>query len=174
MAPPNADQIEAELEAGTLILHRASLQAVVASGDAARVQFQTNQGEVKKVAVARVINCTGPDMNYRRVRSSLLNSLFAQGLIVAGPHGSGLWTGESGSLRDQNGNFSSVLFYVGPGRQGTLIESIAVPELRQQAAELAELLVGEFAARERDLVTNTPQADTLLIMSAVVGHELAS
>jgi hydroxyacylglutathione hydrolase len=174
MAPPNADQIEAELEAGTLILHRASLQAVVASGDAARVQFQTNQGEVKEVTAARVINCTGPDMNYRRVGSSLLNSLFAQGLVVAGPHGSGLWTSESGSLRDQNGNFSSVLFYVGPGRQGTLIESIAVPELRQQAAELAELLADEFAAREQDIVPNTPLADALLTTSAAVGYELAN
>jgi hydroxyacylglutathione hydrolase len=174
MAPQNADQIEAELETGTLILHRASLQAVVASGDAARVQFQTNQGEVKEVAVARVINCTGPDMNYRRVRSPLLNSLFAQGLIVAGPHGSGLWTSEGGGLRDPNGNFSSVLFYVGPGRQGTLIESIAVPELRQQAAELAELLAEKFAVRVEDIVPSTPLADTLLTTNAAVGYELAS
>jgi uncharacterized NAD(P)/FAD-binding protein YdhS len=174
MAPPNADQIEAELEAGTLILHRASLQAVLASGDAARVQFQTNQGEVNEVTAARVINCTGPDMNYRRVGSSLLNSLFAQGLIVAGPHGSGLWTSESGGLRDQNGNFSSVLLYVGPGRQGTLIESIAVPELRQQAADLAELLAGQFAAPAQDTVPSTPLADTLLTTSAAVSYELAS
>jgi hydroxyacylglutathione hydrolase len=174
MAPQNADQIEAELETGTLILHHASFQAVVASGDAARVQFQTNQGEVKEVAVARVINCTGPDMNYRRVRSPLLNSLFAQGLIVAGPHGSGLWTSEGGGLRDQNGNFSGVLFYVGPGRQGILIESIAVPELRQQAAELAELLAEKFAVRVEDIVPSTPLADTLLTTNAAVGYELAS
>jgi uncharacterized NAD(P)/FAD-binding protein YdhS len=174
MAPPNADQIEAELEAGTLILHRASLQAVVASGDAARVQFLTNQGEVKEVTAARVINCTGPDMNYRRVGSSLLNRLFAQGSIVAGPHGSGLWTSEGGGLRDQNGNYSSVLFYMGPGRQGTLIESIAVPELRQQAADLAELLAAKFAARAQDLVPSTPLADALQTTSAAVDYELAS
>ena len=173
MAPPNADQIEAELESGTLVLHRASIQAVVAAGDAARVQFQTNQGEVKEVTAARVINCTGPDMNYRRVGSSLLNSLFAQHLIVAGPHGSGLWTSESGGLRDQNGNFSSVLFYVGPGRQGTLIESIAVPELRQQAADLAEFLTVRFAARAQDVVPSTPLADTLPTTSAAVSYELA-
>ena len=174
MAPPSADQIEADLEAGSLILHRASLQAVVASGDAARVQFQTNQGDVKEVTVTRVINCTGPDMNYRRVGSSLLNSLFAQGLIVEGPHGSGLWTSESGGLRDQNGHYSGVLFYVGPGRQGTLIESIAVPELRQQAADLSELLAAKFAARAQDTVSSTPLADALQATSAGVGYELAS
>jgi uncharacterized NAD(P)/FAD-binding protein YdhS len=174
MAPPIADQIEAELEAGTLIKLRGSLRAVLPSLYGAQVQLRTNHGEVKEVAVARVINCTGPDMNYRRVGSQLLNSLFAQGSIVAGPHGSGLWTSETGALRDQNGSYSNVLFHVGPGRQGTLLESIAVPELRQQAADMAELLAGKFAARGKVLPANHSQADTLLTTSAAVGYELAS
>ncbi len=174
MAPPIADQIEAALEAGTLIQHRGSLQVVLPSAHEAQVQFRTNLGEVKEVTVERVINCSGPDMNYRRVGSPLLSSLFSQGLIVAGPHGSGLWTNETGGLRDQNGSFSNVLFHVGPGRQGTLLESIAVPELRHQAADLAELLAGKFAAGEQDRVTGTPQSDALLKTNAAVGYELAS
>jgi hydroxyacylglutathione hydrolase len=113
-------------------------------------------------------------MNYHRVVSPLLNSLFAQGLVVAGPHGFGLWASETGAVRDQNGSYSHVLFHVGPGRQGTLLESIAVPELRQQAAEMAELLAEGFAARDQDMVANTPLADTLLTTSAAVGYELAS
>jgi hydroxyacylglutathione hydrolase len=169
-----ADQIEAELEAGTLILHRASLQAVVASGDAARVLFQTNRGAVKEVTVARVINCTGPNMNYRLVGSPLLSSLFAQGSIVGGPHGAGLWTSETGATRDQHGSYSNVLFHVGPGRQGTLLESIAVPELRQQAVGMAELLAGKFAAHVQERVPSTLPADALLTTSAAVGYELAS
>jgi hydroxyacylglutathione hydrolase len=174
MAPPIADQIEAELKAGTLTKFGGSLRAVLPSLHGAKVQFRTNHGEVKEVTVARVINCTGPDMKYRRVGSSLLNSLFVQGLIVAGPHGAGLWTSETGAIRDQNGSYSSVLFHVGPGRQGTLLESIAVPELRQQAADLAELLAGQFAARAQDIVPSTPLADALRTTSAAVGYEMAS
>jgi uncharacterized NAD(P)/FAD-binding protein YdhS len=174
MAPPIADQIEAELKAGTLTKLRGSLRAVLPSLRGARVQFRTNLGEVKEVTVARVFNCTGPDMNYRRVRSPLLNSLFSQGLIVAGPHGSGLWTNEIGATRDQNGSFSDVLFLLGPGRQGTLLESIAVPELRHQAADLAKLLAGRFAAPEWDVTTGTPRADALLRTSNGVDYELAS
>jgi hydroxyacylglutathione hydrolase len=174
MAPPIADQIGVELEAGTLIKLRGSLRAVLPSLHGARVQFRTNRGEVKEITVARAINCTGPDMNYRRVGSPLLNSLFAQGLIIAGPHGSGLWTSETGAVRDQSGSYSNVLFHVGPGRQGTLLESIAVPELRQQTFELAELLAEGFAARDQEMVANTPLAYTLLTTSAAVGYELAS
>jgi hydroxyacylglutathione hydrolase len=173
MAPPIADQVDAELEAGTLTKLRGSLRAVLPSPSGAQVQLRANHGEVKEVTVARVINCTGPDMNYRRVGSPLLNSLFAQGLIVAGPHGSGLWTNETGAVRGQNSSYSNVLFHVGPGRQGTLLESIAVPELREQALELAELLAKKFAACEQDMVTNTPLADALLT-SAAVAYELAS
>jgi uncharacterized NAD(P)/FAD-binding protein YdhS len=174
MAPPIADHIEAELEAGTLTKLRGSLRAVLPSLHGARIQLRTNRGDVREITAARVINCTGPDMNYRRVGSPLLNSLFAQGLIVAGPHGSGLWTSETGAVRDQNGSYSHVLFHVGPGRQGTLLESIAVPELRQQAAEMAELLAARFAARDQDMVATSPLADTLLTTSAAVGYELAS
>lgn len=137
MAPAIADRIECELDSGTLVKHSGSLQAVFPAPEGANVQWQTGSGEIAEMKVARVINCTGPDMNYHRVGSALLNDLFAQGFATHGPLGAGLWSDEHGALRTQDGNFSSVLFQVGPGRQGTLIESIAVPELRDQAYALA-------------------------------------
>jgi hydroxyacylglutathione hydrolase len=144
MAPPIADLIDAELQAGTLTQVQGSVQAVVPSPLGARVLFRRG-GVTREIDAARVINCTGPDTNYRRVNSPLLANLFAKKLIVPGPHGSGLWTNQSGALKDTNGAFSDLLFHVGPGRQGTLLESIAVPELRQQAKDMAELLAASFA-----------------------------
>jgi uncharacterized NAD(P)/FAD-binding protein YdhS len=161
MAPTIADQIEAEMNTGTLITLRGQLLSVTASMLGARVQFRTSHEELREIAAARVVNCTGPDMNYRRVESQLLHSLFAQGMIVAGPHETGLWTGEAGALCNLDGKFSNVLFYVGPGRQGTLLESIAVPELRRQAAELATVLAAKFAAPEKDVTAHRPFAETL-------------
>lgn len=140
MAPPVADQIYAGLLAGTLVKRQGSLHAVVPNEEGADVLFRSPAGEIVQIKAARVINCTGPAMNYRRVGSSLLDSLFAQGLVTAGPLGGGLWSNEDGALRAQDGSFSRVLFNVGPGRLGTLFESIAVPELREQAVALADLL----------------------------------
>jgi hydroxyacylglutathione hydrolase len=144
MAPPIANHIEAELATGTLVLHRGSLHAVLPSSQGTVVQYEAGSGEIGEIAAARVINCTGPNMNYRRVGSALLDDLFAQGLAVAGPLGSALWSDQRGALRSRDGSFSSILFNVGPGRQGTLIESIAVPELRQQAVEMAQVLTTQF------------------------------
>jgi hydroxyacylglutathione hydrolase len=159
MAPPIADAIEAELRNGTLVVRTGSVEAVTAQDNGAVVRAQIHGGERFEVAAARVINCTGPAMNYRRVGSALLNSLFAQGLISPGPLGGGLWSNEHGALRAEDGTYSRVLFNLGPGRQGTLLESIAMPELRVQAAALAERLAarelldpagepGEFCAKE--------------------------
>jgi uncharacterized NAD(P)/FAD-binding protein YdhS len=137
MAPAIADRIECELSSGTLVKHRGTLQAVVPAQEGVHVQWQTACGKIAEMKVARVMNCTGPDMNYHRVGSALLNNLFAQGLAMRGLLGAGLWSDEHGALRASDGSFSSVLLQVGPGRQGTLIESIAVPELREQAYAMA-------------------------------------
>lgn len=143
MAPPIADYIDAELAAGTLVRRRGNLHAVIPNGSGVKIRLEAAGGEIAEIGAARVINCTGPAMNYRRVGSSLLDSLFAQGLITPGPLGGGLWSNEHGALRTQDGSYSQTLFNVGPGRQGTLIESIAVPELRAQAVALARLLAAQ-------------------------------
>lgn len=140
MAPPIADAIEAEIQAGTLVVKTGSVEAVTAEYGGAVVRARSHGESGFEVRAARVINCTGPAMDYRRVRSPLLKGLFAQGLITPGPLGGGLWSDEHGALRASDGSYSKVLFNLGPGRQGTLIESIAVPELRRQAVELAARL----------------------------------
>ncbi|WP_263367342.1 FAD/NAD(P)-binding protein [Edaphobacter bradus] len=141
MAPPVADIIESELAAGTLIVRVGHLHSVGATTKGAAVVIRTASGE-EKFESARVINCTGPSMNYRRVKSPLLESLFEQGLVAPGPLGGGFNTTRSGALIDARGQASGVLFNLGPARLGTLLESIAIPELREQAVELATILVG--------------------------------
>jgi hydroxyacylglutathione hydrolase len=79
-------------------------------------------------------------MNYRRVPSTLLQNLFKRGLVTSGPLGTGFHCSQEGAVIDANGHASEIIFNLGPGRLGDLIESIAVPEIRQQAVELAATL----------------------------------
>ena len=144
MAPPIADLIDAELKAGTLVICEGHLANIAAVGTGAMVRIRTTHGE-ESFETARVINCTGPGMNYRRVQSPLLQSLFAQGLVTAGPLGGGLNCSRSGAVVGANGSASGVLFNLGPGRLGTLLESIAIPEIRQQSVELAATLAGRVS-----------------------------
>ncbi|MGH9655267.1 MAG: FAD/NAD(P)-binding protein [Bryobacteraceae bacterium] len=158
MAPAVADRIEKELASGSLNVVSGKLLAVDYFAGGASVTIRTKQESTRVWRASRVINCTGPNMDYTRVGSPLLDSLFEQGLIVPGPLRCGMWSDEKGALRSEDGTYSSVLFNIGPGRQGMLLESIAVPELRVQAAELAAVLgaqvrTGAFLRPVRQLMT---------------------
>jgi hydroxyacylglutathione hydrolase len=144
MAPAIADFLDAELASGSLVIRQGGLSAVEPADDGFAVQYRSG-GKMAEAAAARVINCTGPDLNYHRVGSPLLNSLFAQGQIVDGPLGTGLWSDQRGALRKEDGTASSVLFNIGPGRVGVLFESIAVQELRGQAMDLAVFLAAQVS-----------------------------
>jgi uncharacterized NAD(P)/FAD-binding protein YdhS len=140
MAPTIAGRIEAELAAGTLILRAGSLVAIEERDGSALVITRKGAEIRHEASAARVINCTGPDMRYERVASPLLRSLFAQGRATSGPLGTGFRSDADGALLDAHGRPSQILFNIGPGRLGTLLESIAMPEIREQTWALAKLL----------------------------------
>jgi hydroxyacylglutathione hydrolase len=79
-------------------------------------------------------------MNYRRVPSTLLQNLFRKGLVTSGALGTGFHCSQDGAVIGAGGHASEIIFNLGPGRLGDLLESIAVPEIRQQAVELASTL----------------------------------
>jgi hydroxyacylglutathione hydrolase len=139
MAPPIAATLQAELDAGTLMLRKGRVSSVALENGNATVTLHTQNGPTT-FTTARVINCTGPSLDYRRVHSPLLKKLFAQGIATPGTLGGGLLTSRDGALIDNLGSVSKNLFTLGPSRLGTLIESIAIPEIRQQAAQLAQTL----------------------------------
>jgi uncharacterized NAD(P)/FAD-binding protein YdhS len=139
MAPPIADVIEAELRNGTLEIREGHLKAVEASPAGAHITLRTQDGSESFYA-DRVINCTGPSMNYRRVPSALLQNMFHRGLVTSGPLGTGFHCSLDGAVIDEGGHASEIIFNLGPGRLGDLVESIAIPEIRQQAVALASTL----------------------------------
>jgi uncharacterized NAD(P)/FAD-binding protein YdhS len=157
MAPPIADLIEAELAVGSLVVRKGNLVSVEASTGGATVKIRTSRG-LEELATGRVINCTGPGMDYRRVDSPLLRSLFSQRLVTTGPLGGGFDSSECGAMIGVNGLASPVLFNLGPGRLGTLLESIAIPEIRQQAVQLATMLVQRIGNLEQPKSISRSQA----------------
>jgi uncharacterized NAD(P)/FAD-binding protein YdhS len=139
MAPPIADVIESELRNGTLEIREGYLQSVDASPAGAHITLRAHD-DCESFHADRVINCTGPSMNYRRVPSTLLQNLFKRGLVTSGPLGTGFHCSQDGAVIDAGGCASEIIFNLGPGRLGDLLESIAIPEIRQQAVELASRL----------------------------------
>ena len=91
--------------------------------------------------VARVINCTGPSLNLRDWSHPLIHDLLETGIARTDPLGLGLLTDNDGALIGRDGAASNVVFTLGPMRRGTLLETTAIPAIREQAASLASRLL---------------------------------
>jgi uncharacterized NAD(P)/FAD-binding protein YdhS len=146
MAPPIADVIEFELHKHTLDIRKGHLESVNVAAMGACVTVRGRHGW-DSLYVDRVINCTGPSMNYRHIPSTLLQNLFRRGLVTSGPLGVGFHCSQDGAVIDADGRVSEIIFNLGPGRLGDLLESIAVPEIRQQAVALASTLAQHMRSK---------------------------
>jgi hypothetical protein len=83
-------------------------------------------------------------------------------------------TDSNGALVDFNGIASPSLYAIGSIRKGSLWESIAVPELRTQASQLAEYLVGVLPPPLRNIDTVVAEPAGLDLATAAVVEDVAN
>jgi uncharacterized NAD(P)/FAD-binding protein YdhS len=113
--------------------------ATIASARPAGDRIALRLGD-EKVLADGMVNAIGPAWDCRRGDNALLRHLLATGAATPGPVGLGLGTTADGTVLGRDGRPSEHLVTLGSLRRGELWETIAVPELRTQAAELAERL----------------------------------
>ena len=124
-APEVLAQLDAEVLRGRIHSMRAG------------VVVETSAGTLE---VARVINCTGPACDYARLDLPLVVQMRRAGWLVPDPLRLGIETADDGRLLGANGQPVDDLYTLGPLRRPALWESTAIPEIRQQAMELAQRL----------------------------------
>lgn len=94
-----------------------------------------------------VINCTGPQTRFSRTGSPLLRRLLERGLVQPDEMDMGVRIGAGFTAIQRDGQPSPFLHALGPLLRGTFWETIAVPELRGQALQVAQALLGSSARR---------------------------
>ncbi len=141
MAPEIGSKVQDALARGQLIVHAGRLQKVTENSSGLDAAIALRSGERLRLHVERIINCTGPDADYRSSEDRLVRSLLDAGHVRPGPIGKGLGTNEGGDLVGADGEDNSWLLTLGPPRVGDLLETIAVPELRKQAEAIANRIL---------------------------------
>jgi uncharacterized NAD(P)/FAD-binding protein YdhS len=149
MAPEVGDLITTLRKQGRLFVHAGRVQSLAAddNGFSVRVRLR-HSGEEVEFQAERAINCAGFICHYSEIGHPLLRNLLAGGEIAPGPLGIGFMATGAGQLLRPDGEPSEGLFMLGPCRRGPLFESVAVPEIGVQAAELAQHLVALATAKE--------------------------
>ncbi|PPU96292.1 pyridine nucleotide-disulfide oxidoreductase [Xanthomonas populi] len=137
IAAPLHAQLQAMRARGQLQLHRARLDVAFAVGACVRVSAGASAGHALQLDVQTLVNATGVEMRVQAMRNPLLQHLLGQGIAVAGPHGIGVDTDADGSLINADGRADPRMRVIGSLRIGSLCESLAVPELREQAMAIA-------------------------------------
>jgi uncharacterized NAD(P)/FAD-binding protein YdhS len=137
IAPEVASRLAALVASGQLHLHRARLDLVVAGPRCVRLSTRGHDGHERILDVDHLVNATGMEMRVQAMRNPLLEHLLGQGHARPGRHGIGLDSDGCGRLLDARGNACDSLRVIGSLRVGQEWESIAIPDLRQQAAVLA-------------------------------------
>jgi uncharacterized NAD(P)/FAD-binding protein YdhS len=141
-APATAAAVSALIADSELQVRAARVVRYEPTTDGVRVVVRLRgRTETEAIFVERVVNCTGPSSDVRRVGDALLDSLLAAGRMVPDAHRLGVEVAEDGALLDASGTPSPALFLVGPLLKARDWEATAVPELRVHAARLAELLL---------------------------------
>jgi uncharacterized NAD(P)/FAD-binding protein YdhS len=132
MAPEVAARVRELRATGRLRILAAPVDGLDPDGD----RIAVRAGE-RRLLAGGVVNATGPAWDCRRGSNALVRSLLASGAASPGPVGLGLRTDPGGALLDRAGHASRSVFTLGALRRGELWETVAVPELREQAAALA-------------------------------------
>lgn len=147
VAPRASQTVQGLIAQGRLRVVAGHLQQVAERPDGLLVRYRMRGSrEGATCSAALVLNCTGPDYRIERGPNPLLLSLLRRGLVVPCPLGMGLAQTPDGAVQ---GEASSCLFTLGFLRTGALLESTAVPELRQQAAQVAQSVLARLARLSR-------------------------
>lgn len=137
-APANMTDIDAMRAGGRLVVRAGRIRGFRRSGSAVDVAFLSRGASaVETIRVERVINATGPEGDFRKTESPLVQRLMREGWVRPGPQGFGLDATPDGALLDAKGAPSPILTTLGPPLRGVLWETLAVPEIREQAARIA-------------------------------------
>lgn len=149
LAPAAARRLERLLAAGQAECVAARVVGLRRLADGVEVTLRPRGGaDVETRVVGAVVNCTGPDVDWRRRSAALPRQLCADGLVSPDPLGLGLAVDPGYRALTADGRPVPGLYIVGPALRADRWEATAVPELRHHARALAARLVADAALRE--------------------------
>jgi len=142
IAPQVADTIMWMIAEGRLEIAAGRILSARDSGDALQVEIRRRGASASQERrFAYAFNCTGPLHAITHTRDPLLRSLFDDGAVRADHLGIGLEVDQQSRAAP-----GERLWALGPLTKGRYWEIIAVPDIREQAAEVADDIARELEA----------------------------
>jgi rhodanese-related sulfurtransferase len=147
LAPAVEARVEAMVAAGRLKFIAGRFQHLVETAHGLRVTWRPRGTDHDQIMeAAKLINCTGPRTDYSKYQHPLYINLLARSLIDHDPLALGLAATPAGEVQRYRGESLGWLYTLGAPLKGVLWESTAAPEIRTQAARIAEGILRSFVS----------------------------
>jgi uncharacterized NAD(P)/FAD-binding protein YdhS len=130
------------INTGQLALKKGYIIDATTTDSGINITYRTEQNDVSQV-FHKVINCTGPESNYRKVRFPIISDFIMRGKVKTDELGLGIECTPEGRIINKQGQIEDGLWCIGPMRKSVLWETTALRELREQASELVSLIVAK-------------------------------
>jgi len=106
------------------------------------VKYTTAENKENQIIiVGAAVNCIGPGLDFEKIDHPFIKSLMNQGMICNSDVDVGIKATTDGTIIKKDSTTSTMLYTLGSLLRGVLWETIAIPEIRMQAMELAALLL---------------------------------
>lgn len=141
IAPSAARRLQDWMDEGRLDFAAGKLVGALAHRDRAVVEWRVRgREERRRIDVARIVNCTGPQGDISTCPDALLRHLCARGTIRPDVHRLGIDVDRFGRAVGSDGAPRPDLYAVGPLTKGEAWEIVAVPDIRRQVWDIARAL----------------------------------
>jgi uncharacterized NAD(P)/FAD-binding protein YdhS len=141
MAPEVEMRLTQALSGGQLALVAAKITGIEPNADGALICYRRRgRRESASLQVGMVVDCTGIVKDPRANGNPVITRLFEQGLVRTDALHIGIDVADDCAVINRNGIASRRLFAVGPLTRAAFWEIVAIPDIRNQCAELAARL----------------------------------
>jgi uncharacterized NAD(P)/FAD-binding protein YdhS len=145
LAPRVHARVQRAIDSGKLVIVKGRITHIEASGaDGLRVSVRHGRA-TQTIDVARIVNCTGPEVNPSRASNPLLHGLLSDRIARPDALGLGLAVDSESRVVSANGSAHTTLYALGTLTRGSRWEVTAIPELREQANAVVHRLLHDQA-----------------------------
>ncbi len=139
MPPESANVIYSLLSNNKLTVLAGKTLNIQAASNGFEVQYLNRLShQAETLVVGKIINCTGPESDLTKIDSALVQDLLQKELIQPDSINNGIDANPDGKAKNKFTDCE--LYAIGPMLKGLLWETTAIPEIREQAENLAMLL----------------------------------
>jgi uncharacterized NAD(P)/FAD-binding protein YdhS len=131
--------LEELIRSGKIEIGKGQIKNTKALEEGIEIEYSF-ENETRKGIFQKLINCTGPESNYRKVKFPIIRNLIDKGKVVSDELGLGINCKPDGKIVNAVGQIEEGLWCIGPMRKAILWETTALREIREQAAALAVAL----------------------------------